>query len=249
MSDPIKVEVCIDSIQSALASQQGGADRVELCDNLVEGGTTPSAGAIAIVREHLTIGVQVMIRPRGGDFCYSDLEFAIMQRDIDLAKSLGADGVVIGLLKPDGTVDKERSATLIALARPMSVTFHRAFDMTRDPFEALNELIALGVDRILTSGHEDSVLEGLDLITELVAKAGDQVIIMPGAGVTTRNIGKIIAQSKAREVHIAPTTSVNSQMTYRNARPFMGIALKTPEYALTMTDVAGVQACVDVVKG
>ena len=129
-------EICVDSVEGAIAAQTGGAQRVELCDNLLEGGTTPSAGTIAVARQHLTIGLNVIIRPRGGDFCYSDVEFAVMQHDVAQAKQLGADGVVIGLLNPDGTVDKARTAKLIEIARPLSVTFHRAFDMTNDPYQA-----------------------------------------------------------------------------------------------------------------
>jgi copper homeostasis protein len=216
------LEVCVDSVESAIAAQQGGADRVELCANLIEGGTTPSAGTIGLARQHLTIGLNVIIRPRGGDFYYSDIEFESMNRDIQVAKQFGADGVVIGMLKENGTVDKERTRQLIEQARPLRVTFHRAFDMTRDPYEALADLIALGIDRILTSGQENSVLEGLDLITDLVQRAGERILVMPGGGITERNIKKIIAQSGAREAHIVGTVTVTSPMRYRNPRPFMG---------------------------
>src|SRR4029079_2315147 len=151
--------------------------RVELCDNLLEGGTTPSAGTIELARQHLTIALNVIIRPRGGDFCYSKIEFEIMRRDIELVKLMGADGVVIGILNPNGTIDKARTRTLVELARPMTVTFHKAFDMTRDPFAALDTLIELGVDRVLTSGQESSVLEGLDVVRALVKRAGRKIII------------------------------------------------------------------------
>lgn len=159
---PVDLEICIDSVHSAIAAQEGGAVRVELCDNLFEGGTTPSAGCIQLVRENIHIDLNVIIRPRGGDFLYSPLEFEIMKQDIKIAKQLGANGVVLGILNKDGTIDQKRTAELIALARPMTVTFHRAFDVTRDPFEALEQLIDLGVDRILTSGQENTVLEGMD---------------------------------------------------------------------------------------
>jgi copper homeostasis protein len=232
---PLVIEVCVDSVESAMAAERGGADRVELCDNLLEGGTTPSAGAIMVARERLGLKLQVIIRPRGGDFCYSDVEFAIMQRDIALCKQLGADGVVIGLLTEDGDIDVERTRGLIELARPLSVTFHRAFDMARDPYQALEQLIALGVDRILTSGQEPSVLEGLDMITDLVQRAGDRVIIMPGGG-TERNIQKVVARSGVREVHVTGTTSVESPMRFRNQRVFMGGELRPPEYSRLTTD-------------
>jgi copper homeostasis protein len=236
-----RIEVCVDSVESAIAAQQGGADRVELCANLLEGGTTPSAGMIAVARKSLTIGLQVIIRPRGGDFCYSDSEFEIMQRDIDVARQLGANGVVIGMLLPDGSVDIERTRALIDLARPLNVTFHRAFDMTRDPYAALEDLIALEVDRVLTSGQEPSVLEGLDLITELVRVAGDRIIVMPGGG-AERNLKKIVAQSGAREVHVASTTAIESHMRYRNGRVFMGGELRPPEYTRFVTDSEQISA-------
>src|SRR5438445_9519302 len=147
------IAVCVDSVESAMAAEAGGAERVELCDNLMEGGTTPSAGAVAAARKKLEIKFHVIIRPRGGDFCYSDVEFEVMKRDVEFAKQLGADGIVIGILLPDGAIDVTRTRELIDIARPMSVTFHRAFDMTRDAFAALETLIDLGIDRILTSGQ------------------------------------------------------------------------------------------------
>lgn len=229
------IEVCVDSVESAIAAQEGGANRIELCDNLLEGGTTPSAGMIKLARQHLQIGLQVIIRPRGGDFCYSEIDFEIMKHDIAVAKDIGADGVVIGILKPDGTVDTTRTQALIALARPLSVTFHRAFDMTCDPYQALEELIASGVDRILTSGQEISVLEGIDRIKELVQNAGDRVIIMPGGG-TERNIAKVVEHTGVKEVHVIGLRPVESAMQYRNSRVFMGGELRPPEFTRYITD-------------
>ena len=243
------LEACIDSVESALAAQEGGADRVELCANLLEGGTTPSAGSIRLTKSRVTVGVNVMIRPRGGDFCYSDAEFEVMQEDIDLAKSVEVNGVVFGLLTPDGRVDRERTAELIERARPLSVTFHRAFDMTRDPFEALETLIELGVDRILTSGQEHVVLEGLDLIRDLVEKAGDRIVVMPGCGVTERNLAKVVAESKAREVHIAAWGVQASRMTYRHDRCFMGGELRPPEFSIGITEAARVRQFARVARG
>ena len=235
MTKPIIIEVCVDSVESALAAEHGGADRVELCDNLMEGGTTPSAGMIELARRHLSIGLQVIIRPRGGDFCYSAIEFEIMKRDIETAKRLGADGIVIGILKPDGTVDAERTATLVKLAQPLNVTFHRAFDMTRDPYQALEDLVELGVNRILTSGQAYSVLEGLDLIAELVQIAGDRVIIMPGGG-TERNLQKIVNEALIKEAHVIGPKYVDSVMQYCHEGVFMGGELRPPEYARLITD-------------
>jgi copper homeostasis protein len=227
MSDEdILLEVCVDSVESAIAAELGGAHRVELCDNLLEGGTTPSAGAIAVARDNLAIKLQVMIRPRGGDFLYSQIELDVMRRDITTAKQLGADGAV----------DVERTRELVELARPLGVTFHRAFDVTRDPFAALEDLIGLGIDRVLTSGQESSVLEGLDLLVELVRRAGDRLVVMPGGGVTERNIAKVVAATRAREIHVTGKTTVESRMRYRNPRVHMGGALRPPEYARSTTD-------------
>lgn len=235
------IEVCVDSVESALGAQEGGADRVELCDNLMEGGTTPSSGSIEVARQLLKIGLQVIIRPRGGDFCYTPVEFDIMKRDIEAAKRLRADGVVIGLLKPDGSVDLDRTRELVALARPLNVTFHRAFDVCRDPYEALEQLAGLGVDRILTSGQEPSVVEGLDLIAELVKRAAGRVIIMPGGG-AERNIAKVVSVARVAEVHVTGFAPVESAMLHRNERVFMGGELRPPEYLRYVTQPEKIRA-------
>jgi copper homeostasis protein len=235
------IEVCVNSTESAIASQAGGADRVELCDNLFEGGTTPSAGSIALAREHLRIKLHVIIRPRGGDFLYSDLEFAIMQHDIETTKGLGADGVVIGLLTADGDIDVPRTRQLVELARPMSVTFHRAFDVARDPYQALGALIDSGVDRLLTSGQEASVAEGTELIADLIRRAGDRLIVMPGAGFNERNVARVVAQTGAKEIHVTGFTDVASGMRHRNERVFMGGTLRPPEYTREVTSAAAIQ--------
>ena len=242
MKNKIKLEVCIDSVQSAINAEKGGASRVELCDNLFEGGTTPSAGTIELARQHINIGLQVIIRPRGGDFLYSDLEFEIMKKDILLAKQLGADGVVFGILKADGTVDKARNAELFALAQPMSTTFHRAFDMTADPFQALEDIISLGIHRVLTSGQERSVAEGVPLIAQLVEKAGDRIIILPGGGIDEFNIGKIVEATGVKECHISGRKKVASNMQFINRRVFMGGELRLPEYEISVADAERVRA-------
>jgi len=231
----VKIEVCIDSVQSAINSEKGGAIRVELCDNLFEGGTTPSAGTIALARQQISIGLQVIIRPRGGDFLYSDLEMEIMKKDIQTAKDLGADGVVIGILTAEGKVDKVRCAELIKIARPMNVTFHRAFDMTVDPFEALEDIIELGCDRILTSGQEKSAIEGKALIAELHKKADGRIIIMPGAGIDEYNIDQMKACG-VEECHISARKVEHSAMQYRNPTVFMGGTLRMPEYEILVAD-------------
>jgi copper homeostasis protein len=248
MIDRFLFEACIGSAESAIAAQEGGADRVELCANLLEGGTTPSAGSIQLARERIDIGLQVMIRPRGGDFCYTDVEFEIMKLDIEVAKKLGADGVVIGLLNPDGSIDKVRTAELVELAQPMNVTCHRAFDMSRDPYEALEDLIDLGLNRILTSGQEITAFEGLDLIADLVQTAGDRIIIMPGGGIHERNIQKIVEQSGAKEVHAAAPISIASAMEYRHDRCFMGGELRPPEFALEVTDPTRIRTMLGAIR-
>lgn len=229
------IEVCLDSAESARAAEDGGADRVELCADLLEGGITPSAGLIATTRRLITIGLQVMIRPRGGDFCYSEAEVDCMLHDIVVARDLGADGVVFGVLEPDGTIDRGLSERLIEASRPLSVTFHRAFDMSRDPFEALDTLIELGVDRLLTSGQEGSVIEGLDLVSQLVERAADRLIVMPGCGITPRNLRRVLDTTGAREAHVVGVDSADSSMRFRNPRVFMGTALHAPEYQRTVT--------------
>jgi len=237
-------EVCVDSAEAAVAAQEGGAHRVELCSGLLEGGLTPSHGTIRVARERLHIGIMAMVRPRGGDFCYSDTEFAVMREDLLAAKAMGVGGVVFGILNPDGTVDRERTAELVALARPLAVTFHRAFDVTRDPFEALETLITLGVDRVLTSGQEPSVLEGLDLIVRLVEWAAGRVVVMPGGGITERNAGRIAQASGARELHFASLEPREGRMAYRNPRVFMGGTLRPPEYSQDVTRPESVAAII-----
>jgi copper homeostasis protein len=235
MMRSLTFEVCVDSAEAALAAEQGGADRVELCSDLLEGGLTPTHGTLKVARERLKIGIMAMVRPRGGDFCYSDVDFAVMREDVLAAKSLGADGIVLGLLLPDGTIDRARSRELIALARPLPVTFHRAFDMTRDPAAALETLIELGVDRVLTSGQEPSVIEGLSLITDLVRQAGSRIIVMPGGGITARNVARVAAETGVKELHFASLEPREGRMEYRNPRVFMGGTLRPPEYSQEIT--------------
>jgi copper homeostasis protein len=240
----MRVEICVDSADGAFAAERGGADRVELCDNLLEGGTTPSGGCIKVARHGLKIGLQVIIRPRGGDFLYNAQELEVMREDIRLAKDLGADGVVFGCLTADGDIDGPRTEELIRLARPLNVTFHRAFDMCRDPKRALEELISLGVDRVLTSGQEASCVEGLELIAALHKQAGTRIIVMPGGGLTPRNIQKFVARTGVGEVHLSARQTVESAMNYRNSGVFMGGALRPPEFSWKTTDEASVRSVV-----
>jgi copper homeostasis protein len=209
------LEACVDSVESALAAQAGGADRVELCEGLLEGGTTPSAGLIEVCRERLRIPLHVLIRPRGGDFVYSDVETEVMRRDIALARRFGAQGVVLGALRPDGTVDVERTRELIGAARPLSVTFHRAFDFSPDADAALDALIALGVDRVLTSGQAASAVEGTQTLARLVMRAAGRIAILAGGGLSEENLAAVIVGSGVREVHVRATALLESPASYR----------------------------------
>lgn len=242
MADRVLVEVAVDSLAGARAAAEAGAARVELCAALLEGGLTPSAGLIEQTRAALAIGLHVMIRPRGADFCYAADELAVMARDIEIAKAAGADGVVFGVLTPEGEVDAAATAALTAQARPMRVTFHRAFDMARDARRSLESLVELGVERVLTSGLDSSALEGLPALAELVAQAGDRIIVMPGGGITERNAARIVAGSGARELHISGRRTVESAMRYRTGHVFMGGTLRPPEYSLQVADAAQIQA-------
>ncbi|WP_169978831.1 copper homeostasis protein CutC [Tautonia rosea] len=197
----LTVEICVEGLSSALAAGAGGADRVELCEHLAVGGVTPSAGAIALACRSLTIPVHVLIRPGGGDFVVSEVEFQAMRHDIATARSLGAAGVVLGVLRPDGTIDQERSGALIADARPMSVTFHRAFDQVPDPFEALETLIDLGVDRVLTSGQAESARLGISVLAELHARSAGRIIVLAGGRIRASDVQSLVAPGLS-ELHL-----------------------------------------------
>jgi copper homeostasis protein len=211
-----KLEVIAFSLDSCLLIEKAGAHRIELCDNPGEGGTTPSYGFIQKARALTSIDLYPMIRPRGGDFFYSIDEFESMKTDIRLCKEAGCDGVVIGLLNADGTVDRERTAMLVELAYPMSVTFHRAFDRTRDAFEALETLINVGCERVLTSGLMPNVNGGKQLLKQLVATADERIIIMPGSGVRHNVIAELAQFTGAVEFHTSARTTVATGMQYIN---------------------------------
>jgi copper homeostasis protein len=242
-------EICVDSIAGVRAAKTADAARVELCADLLEGGLTPSRGMIRQARMITGIGLNVMIRPRGGDFLFDDDEFAIMKSDLESAKAEGADGAVIGLLTAAGEVDIARTRELIALARPLSVTFHRAFDMTPEPLRTLDTLIELGVDRVLTSGQEASVLEGLPLIVELIERAGNRIIVMPGGGITERNVNRVVAAAKPHEIHFAALEPIASNMRFRRPHVFMGGELRPPEYDRLDTSAASVRSVIARVSG
>lgn len=217
------VEVCANGVESCLAAQQGGADRVELCAGIPEGGTTPSYGEIKVARRVLTtMRLHVIIRPRGGDFLYSDLEVERMAADIAVCRDLGVDGVVFGCLKADGTIDVEKNRYLMECSQGMSVTMHRAFDRAADPEQALEQIIALGFNRILTSGQQPKAIQGVDLLARLNRQAAGRIILMAGSGVTEQNIKEIRDVTGLNEFHFSGRESVPSAMQYVNPNLYMG---------------------------
>ena len=211
-----KLEIIGFNIESCLIAQAAGANRIELCDNPVDGGTTASYGFIKTARKALQIDLYPIIRPRGGDFLYSDDEFKIMQTDVQLCKEMGCDGVVIGMLNEDGSIDKKRCSKLVSLAYPLGVTFHRAFERCSNPFEALEDIIEMGFERILTSGQQPTAPEGAGLINELIRQADERIIIMPGSAVRSNNIIEIAQQTGAVEFHSSAKKMVKSNMQFQN---------------------------------
>ena len=210
------LEIASNSLGSALAAQAGGADRVELCADLSEGGTTPSHGTIAVTRDRLKIPLYALIRPRTGDFCYDDADVEVMLRDIEACVALGCDGVVIGALDVDGDIDMATCRTLIAATGALGVTFHRAFDVARDPIRALETIIDLGCERVLTSGGEATALAGAQRIEGFVKQAGSRLVVMAGAGINATNVRGIIDRSHVHEVHASARSMRLSPSCHRN---------------------------------
>jgi copper homeostasis protein len=237
-------EICLESADDVAAAAEAGADRVELCAALFEGGITPSQGmieqAVAVAAGRLR--VHVIIRPRGGDFIYTPYEAEVMLRDIAAAKAAGADGVVIGALTPDAEIDVDLCARLVEAARPLSVTFHRAYDVTRDPEKAFEDVVSLGVDRLLTSGAAPSALEGADLIARLVEKAAGRIIVMPAAGINERTAARVAEQTGAQELHFTASETVRSESRFHPDGIYMGGALYPPETTRSMTTATRVRS-------
>lgn len=231
-----KIEICVDSVESCINAERGGADRLELCGNMFEGGTTPSYGVLQLAREKVNTPIYAMVRPRGGDFCYNDIEFEIMKREIKLMKELKIDGIVLGILTKEGKVDKERCSKLLDLWGTNKATFHRAIDVSSNLNEACEDIISLGFERILTSGGEANVMSGIIKLKELVEKYNDKIIIMPGSGINERNIEYINDTIKANEYHMTANKTVESVMQYRNENVFMGASLRPPEFSVKYTD-------------
>lgn len=237
------LEICANSAASCKEAELGGATRVELCAGIPEGGTTPSYGEIKTAKELCTIAINVIIRPRGGDFLYTPAEIQSMLYDIEMAKQLNVHGVVVGCLTKEGDVDTLLLNKLVTAAKPLSVTFHRAFDVCRDPFTALEQIIDAGCSRILTSGQQASAVKGIPMIAQLVKKAANRIIIMPGCGVRANNIAEIEASTGASEFHTSARSIVHSKMEYRNENVPMGSSAPASEFETEETDHEKVAAC------
>ena len=232
----ILVEACVDSVESAIAAERGGARRLELCGALVDGGTTPSAGTIAAVKAAVRIPVFVILRPRGGGFVYSDAEVEVMRRDAEMAASLGADGLVIGALRPDARVDVRRTQELMDASRGLPVTFHRAFDLVRDRHEALDVLVGAGVARVLTSGGSRNALVGADEIGSIVQAAGSRLIVVAGGGIREENVVEVVRRSGVREIHVRGTRLRQTTMSPANESIQLRKTLPDDEGAWEETD-------------
>jgi copper homeostasis protein len=241
-SKKIQLEVCANSVASALAAQDGGAYRVELCDNLENGGTTPSFGQILQARKLLNIKLYVLIRPRSGDFLYSDLEYEIIKVDVRGCIEAGCDGVVIGILKADGSVDKERCKALVdmAKAKGLGVTFHRAFDMTNDLNRALEDIIDIGCERVLTSGGRTTAMEGASHIAHLIEQAAGRISIMPGSGIDEHNVTDLVHFTGVGEIHSSARKNIKSRMKFENDHIIMGSNAGV-EYSFDQSDTERVK--------
>lgn len=237
MVNPKSLEVCANSFSSAIAAQNGGAIRIELCENMAEGGTTPSYAQIKFCVEKLNIEVWPIIRPRGGDFLYSDDEFELMKEDIKNCKTLNCDGVVFGILSAHGEIDKKRCAELISLAKPMPVAFHRAFDMSNNLEKALEDLIEIGIVRVLTSGGAENAYNGIEKLAKLVTQANGRIEIMPGAGINPQNILEIATKTGAFVFHSSARIKVSSNMQFRNQTTKMGSVNDEYQYEQTSEEL------------
>lgn len=239
------LECCVDSVESAINAAKGGASRLELCSNLIIGGTTPDVALVKEIRKHTDIRIHALIRPRFGDFCYTEHEMEIMKSQICALKEAGVEGVVIGVLDEEGNLDVSKMKELLQEASGLSVTLHRAFDMCRDPFQALDEAIQLEINTILTSGQKQSAWEGRELLAELIEKAGGRIDIMAGAGISAEIIEKLIQVTKGTSYHMSGKVTLDSKMKYRKADVSMGLP-SLSEYEIWQTSEEVVRAAVEV---
>jgi len=245
----VQLEICCGSLDDAVEAGAGGADRVELCSALFLGGLTPSYGALVEAKRRLSIPVIFMARPRSGGFCYTAAEMAAIERDTEMAVANGADGVVFGILDADGRVDIARTRRLRSLIGSREAVFHRAFDVTPDPFRAVDELVDLGITRVLTSGQSDTVWEGLPLIARLVEYAGDRVQIMPGGGIRPYHFDEVITKTGCRHIHVAAWKAQRDESTRHRPEVTFGGALYPPEDRYDVTDRAIVSDLARRLKG
>lgn len=240
----VLVEACVDAVDSSLAAERGGALRLELCDALYDGGTTPSAGMIAAVKARVSIPVFAIVRPRGGGFVYSDDEVDVMLRDIAVARQLGVDGLVIGALTRDATIDAATTERLVDAAHGAPITFHRAFDLTPNLSDALNQLMTLGISRVLTSGGAPTARDGSPAIRALVEQADDRIVVMAGGGVREENVAEIVARTGVREVHVRGTRVIGTGARVAREGLRLRKALPPNEDAWEITDESRIRALV-----
>ncbi|MCC6928995.1 MAG: copper homeostasis protein CutC [Gemmatimonadaceae bacterium] len=244
----ILVEACVDSVQGAIVAEHSGAGRLELCANLVEGGTTPSGGMMRAVLRCVGIPVFAIVRPRGGDFLYDAAEIEVMLRDIEFAKTCDIHGIVSGALNPNGTIDEDGTSALIEAAHPLPFTFHRAFDATRDLDESLDALQALGVHRVLTSGGAATATDGTEMIARLVRRGGSRITVMAGGGVRHANAAGIVKATRVRELHLRGSRRADGRMAYRTARVHIARPFVPDDYAWDITDGSEIGAVVQAVE-
>ena len=241
------LECCVDSVESAINAAKGGASRLELCSNLVIGGTTPDVALVKEIRKYTDIRIHALIRPRFGDFCYTEHEMEIMKAQIRALKEAGVEGVVIGILKEDGALDCDKMQELLQECKGMSVTLHRAFDMCDDPYKAMEQAIELGIHTILTSGQKQSAWEGRELLAELIEKADGRIDIMAGAGIGASVIEQLIPVTKGSNYHMSGKVTLDSPMKYRKADVSMGLP-SLSEYEIWQTSEEHVRSAVEVLQ-
>lgn len=240
------IEIAVFSLEAAVAAFDSGAQRIELCSAPAEGGLTPSAATMRLAKKYIKIPIHVMIRPREGDFCYSEKEFETMLLDISAAKIAGMDGIVTGILNPDGTVDAERTSILVKAAAPMNVTFHRAFDMVKDQDEALESIILCGCKRILTSGGKQTAILGLEKVTELKKRAGNRISVMPGSGINVKNIKHIADATGVNEIHLSARSLIPGKMIFKQPEVSLGGNAIVPDFDLQLPDKKAIGEIVQI---
>ena len=244
----VLVEICCGSVEDVIQAEKGGAHRVELCSALALGGLTPSAATIIEAKRHTKLPVMVMIRPRSGGFCYSEVEFSTMEREMEIAAELGADGFVFGVLTPEGQVDVRRTKRLADHAHGLPIVFHRAFDVTPDPFEALDQIMDIGMTRLLTSGQVPKSLDGASLIRSLIQRSGGRIEVMVGGGVRIGNVAEVVQQIGCRQIHLSAHSQHIDTSTYANRAISFGASLSAPEDHVSVVDYSVVAAIMQVAR-